>query len=266
MRFPTIPIFLFLAACQSRPSAPTETANPASDTLAYELRTYEARSQRCVTPDSLCAVASFKYPLFTGDAFRALSDSIRADVTSMADAEGDPELRARSLEEAAKNFTTNYDNFLKSQGDSLTFAQSWKLEVTTDVLRQSPKWVSVAFHWFNDSGGAHPNHSTRYVNYDRVTGHRLTLSELFQSDYKKTLTGIAERHFRQNEGLKPGESLATRYFFDKGIFALNDNFTLTPTSLKFLYAPYEIKSYAEGETILEIPLSELQGILKPTVL
>ncbi|MBC7890741.1 MAG: DUF3298 domain-containing protein [Sphingobacteriaceae bacterium] len=263
-----IPVLILatLAACQSRPSAPTETGSTAPDTLAYELRTYEARSQRCVKPDSLCAVASFKYPLFTGNAFRALSDSLRTDVTSMADAEGDPELRARSLEEAAKNFTTDYDNFLKSQGDSLSFAQAWKLEVTTDVLRQSPKWVSVALHWFNDSGGAHPNHSTRYVNYNRVTGHRLQIDELFQADYQKTLTGIAERHFRQNEGLKSGESLVNRYFFDKGVFTLNDNFTLTPTSLKFLYVPYEIKSYAEGETILEIPLRELQGILKPTVL
>ncbi len=266
MRFPTLLFFLFLAACQSRPSAPAEITNAAPDTLAYELRTYEARSQRCVKPDSLCAVASFKYPLFTGSAFRALSDSLRTDVTSLADTEGDPELRARSLEEAAKNFTGGYDAFLTSQGDSLNFTQAWKLEVKTDVLRQSPKWISVAFHWFNDSGGAHPNASTRYVNYDRTTGHRLRLDGLFQPDYQKTLTGIAERHFRQNEGLKPGESLATRYFFDKGVFTLNDNFTLTPTSLRFLYVPYEIKAYAEGETILEIPLSELQGILKPTVL
>lgn len=253
-------------ACQSRPESATTTPTEIKpDTLAYEIRTYEARSQQCVKPDSLCAVASFKYPLFPGDAFQALSDSLRADVVSMAAAEGDPDLRARSLEEAAKNFTGDYDNFVKSQGDSLQFGQTWSLEVKSAVLRQSPKWVSVAHNNFVYSGGAHPNHATRFANYDRATGHRLTLAELFQPDFEKTLTGIAERHFRQNEGLKPGAPLTEGYFFDDGKFRLNDNFTLTATGLKFLYNPYEIKPYAAGETELDVPFSELEGILKKDV-
>lgn len=259
--------FCVLAACQSRQESTDSnqtTAKP--DTLVYELRTYEARSQRCVKPDSLCAVASFRYPLFPGDAFSALSDSLRTDVMSMAAAEGDPDLRARSLEEAAKNFTADYDEFVKSQGESLQFGQTWSLEVKTNVLRQSPKWVSVAHDLFVYSGGAHPNHATRYVNYARATGHRLTLAELFQPDFEKTLTGIAERRFRQNEGLNPGSPLTEGYFFENGKFRLNDNFILTDTGLKFLYNPYEIKPYAAGETELAIPFTELEGILKKEML
>ena len=251
-----------LAACQSRPESATIQTAAQPDTLAYELCTYEARSQHCVRPDSLCALASFKYPVFPGDAFQALSDSLRADVIRVAAAEGDPDLRARTLEEAAKNFTSDYDRFVESQGDSLPFGQTWSLEVKAEVLRQSPKWVSVAHHGYVFSGGAHPNHATRYANYDRATGHRLTLAELFQPDFEKTLTGIAERHFREQEGLKPGTPLADGYFFEEGKFRLNDNFTLTNTGLKFLYNPYEIKPYAAGETEVQIPFTELQGILK----
>lgn len=253
-----------LAACQSRPDSTASTQTAAQpDTLTYEIRTYEARSQRCVKPDSLCAVASFKYPLFSGDAFRALSDSLRADVISMAAAEGDPDLRARSLEEAAKNFTGTFDEAIAvASRDSIPFSQTWSLEIKTEVLRQTPTWVSVAHNFYVYSGGAHPNHATRYVNYDRATGHRLTLADLFQPDFEKTLTGIAERHFRQQEGLKPGQSLKEDYFFENGTFRLNDNFTLTATGLKFLYNPYEIKPYAAGETELEVPFSELEGILK----
>lgn len=255
-----------LVACETKKTTTAEAPAAARpDTLAYEIRTYEARSQSCVKPDSLCAVASFKYPLFPGDAFKALSDSLQADVVSMAAAEGDPDLRAQTLEEAAKNFTADYDEFVKSQGDSLQFGQTWSLEVTSHVLRQSPKWVSVAHDYFVYSGGAHPNHATRYVNYDRATGHRLTLAELFQPDFEKTLTGIAERRFRQAEGLKPGAPLTDGYFFEDGKFRLNDNFALTDTGLKFLYNPYEIKPYAAGETSLDVPFSELEGILKKDV-
>jgi len=258
--------FCALAACQSRQESATTTQTGAKpDTLAYEIRTYETRSQRCVKPDSLCALASFRYPVFAGDAFQALNDSLRTDVVGMAAAEGDPNRRAQTLEEAARNFTVGYDEFVNSQGDSLQFGQTWSLEVKTDVLRQSPKWVSVAHNFYVYSGGAHPNHATRYVNYDRATGHRLTLADLFQPDFEKTLTGIAGRHFRQQEGLKPGQSLEKDYFFEEGKFRLNANFTLTEAGLKFLYNPYEIKPYAAGGTELEIPFSELEGILKKHV-
>ncbi len=234
---------------------------PKVDTLAYERRTYETRSRFCVSPDSLCAVAGFRYPVFAGDAFQALNDSLVADVATVADA--DSTARPQTLADAAKAFTDGYDAFIKDNRDSLRPTTGWSLEVKSAVLRQTTRWVSVAHAWYSFTGGAHPNHATRYVNYDRATGHRLTLAELFQDDFEKTLTGIAERHFRQQEGLTPAESLAGRYFFAGDKFALNANFTLTPTGLRFLYNPYEIKPYAAGETSLDIPFAELQGILKP---
>ena len=43
---------------------------------------------------------------------------------------------------------------------------------------------------------------------------------------------------------------------------VNDNFTLTPKGLKFLYNVYEIKAYAFGVTELEIPYEDLKEILK----
>jgi hypothetical protein len=266
MKHALLLLLLSLAACESRRSATPENATPATtDSLAYERRTYESRSRFCVSPDSLCAVASFRYPVFPGDAFQALNDSLLTGIVAVAQPQGpEPDSAARpgTLQAVAKAFTDEYDAFIKDNRDSLRPTATWSLEVKTEVLRQTPKWVCVAHQWYSYTGGAHPNHATRYANYDRATGHRLTLTELFQPDFQKTLTGIAERHFRQNERLKPGQSLAGTYFFAGDRFALNDNFTLTPTGLKFLYNPYEIKPYVAGETELEIPFSELEGILK----
>ncbi|MCY7352605.1 MAG: DUF3298 and DUF4163 domain-containing protein [Cytophagaceae bacterium] len=257
-----LPLSLFvLAACESRQPATQTTATATPDTLAYAMRTYEARSKACAQPDSLCAVASFEYPEFTGDAFRALNDSLRADVITMAEPEGEEALRAKTLEDAAQNFTADYDRYVSEASDSLPVAETWRLEIRTQVLRQTPRLVCLAHAWYLNSGGAHPNSATRFVNHDRATGRRLTLDALFKPGYEKTLNALAEKHFRQVEKLKFDESLKGKYFFENDRFALNDNFTLTPTSLKFLYNPYEIKSYAQGITVVEIPLSELEGLI-----
>ena len=254
---------LILVACESRQPATTETAATAqSDTLAYVLRTFEARSKTCVQPDSLCAVALLHYPEFTGDAFRALNDSVQADIMTMAQPESEEKLRAKTLEAAARDFTDDYDRYTREASDSLPVTETWRLEVKTQVLRQTPRLVCVAHAWYVNSGGAHPNSATRFVNHDRATGRRLTLRALFVPDYERPLNAIAEKRFREAEGLQFDESLKGKYFFENDRFRLNDNFTLTPTSLKFLYNPYEIKSYAQGETVLDIPLSELGGILQ----
>ena len=38
---------------------------------------------------------------------------------------------------------------------------------------------------------------------------------------------------------------------------------ITPTGLSFLYNEYEIKSYAEGQTTLFIPYTQIKSLLRP---
>ena len=47
------------------------------------------------------------------------------------------------------------------------------------------------------------------------------------------------------------------------MFALNDNFLVTPVGIRFLYNEYEIKSYAEGQTELLIPYNKIKSLLRP---
>jgi hypothetical protein len=93
---------------------------------------------------------------------------------------------------------------------------------------------------------------------------RVKLEDLFEKGFDQKLLAIAEKQFRINEKLKPNEPLDDLhgYFFENAKFILNDNFTLTPKGLKFLYNVYEIKAYAFGVTELEIPYEDLKEILK----
>jgi hypothetical protein len=77
------------------------------------------------------------------------------------------------------------------------------------------------------------------------------------------LTKVADSIFRKQENLTPTASLKNDYFFKGDQFSLNKNFLITPLGLKFLYNQYEIKPYAAGQTVLDIPYAQIKTLLQP---
>jgi hypothetical protein len=112
------------------------------------------------------------------------------------------------------------------------------------------------------SGGAHPNSNDYYYNWDRKKSKLISLSDILIDNYDDELTNIAEEIFRTNEGLRKNQPL-NHYFFDGGVFALNDNFKITNEGISFFYNSYEIKSYIEGPTDLLIPYKSIKKLLRP---
>ena len=65
---------------------------------------------------------------------------------------------------------------------------------------------------------------------------------------------------RRTLGLKPDEPLDEMLLVEQ--MTLTRNVYLTPGGVVFIYLPYEIASYAQGEIRLFIPYSELRGLLR----
>ncbi|HMG09958.1 MAG TPA: RsiV family protein, partial [Mucilaginibacter sp.] len=99
--------------------------------------------------------------------------------------------------------------------------------------------------------------------WDTKANKDIALNDLFETGYQDKLKGIAEAIFRKDEKLSDTASLANDYFFKDNKFALNDNFSITPTGFKFIYNQYEIKPYAAGITTLVIPYSQIKSLLRP---
>jgi hypothetical protein len=116
---------------------------------------------------------------------------------------------------------------------------------------------------FSDSytGGAHPNSSLIYVNYDVFSRKVIKLSDLINPAMMARLTYIASTIFRKQEGLSPTESLEN-YFFENQKFSLNANFLITKKGLLFYYNPYEIRPYAFGPMELLVPYTAISSLLK----
>ena len=74
---------------------------------------------------------------------------------------------------------------------------------------------------------------------------------------------IGEKIFRNEKDLRSEEDLTEAgYWFEDGKFALNRNYLITPKSLIFIYNPYEIASYAEGFTEIEIGYDQIKSLIK----
>lgn len=168
-----------------------------------------------------------------------------------------------TYQDFTNTFIKNYDDFIK---ENKGYAQTWFMDGKVEVKEQRPGYLSLLFTFVNYEGGAHPNSSFMYLNYDPQSHKEIILDSLIKPGAMPELTAVAEKIFRKNEKLSPTTSLKDNYFFENDTFSLNQNFSITNEGLKFLYNPYEIKAYAFGITELVIPFADLKDIAKPNSL
>lgn len=112
------------------------------------------------------------------------------------------------------------------------------------------------------NGGAHGNYASYMENFDVATGNRVYLGDVVVQPYN--LIALGEQIFRKNKGVAAGSNLSDGGFmFKEDVFTLPETFGIFPEGLLFVYAPYEIASYAEGEQYLLIPYSLIADELTP---
>ncbi|WP_432711962.1 DUF3298 domain-containing protein [Pedobacter sp.] len=245
-----------IIACQSE----TKKTEPAleqavADTISYKYDTVKVYSQKVVARDENLkdtTKASFIYPVFKQ---QRLDSIVQANTIASSNPD---EPAYKNPQEAAAAFVKKYDTFRAENDDAV---QTWFKEVTVTVMPQRKNYLGLKYFFIEYAGGAHPNSAIIFKNYDPKTFKEITLDELIPAAKQTQLKAVAEKIFRAQEKLGPTESLADKYFFDKGIYTLNNNFTITDQGLKFLYNSYEIKPYSEGVTELLIPYSAIKDLL-----
>ncbi|WPU96294.1 DUF3298 domain-containing protein [Mucilaginibacter sabulilitoris] len=257
----TICITCFIAICFAFTSCqwgvPEKKAETATfDTLTYTYKTLHERAADCGNkPDSACTVVQIKYPVFTNQ--QTLNDSVKHKLTIMFAMDGKAD---SSIELMSKKFLQAYADFKKNDARSDMF---FTLNSYAKVIFQDSSLAALEVGGYSYQGGAHGGSFTGFINWDTKANKELTLDDLFIAGYQDKLKAVAEKIFRKDEKLSDTASLANNYFFKDNKFALNDNFSITPTGLKFIYNQYENKPYAAGITTLVIPYSPIKSLLRP---
>lgn len=103
---------------------------------------------------------------------------------------------------------------------------------------------------------AHGMYTTRYINYDLVSGRVITLRELFTAEGLAKLPDLITAKASQMEGTIGRTEISS--LPSNGNFYLNNS-----GEIVFAYQPYEVASYAQGEVQIPIQAYMLSEILSP---
>lgn len=165
-----------------------------------------------------------------------------------------------TLEEAAARFL---DEHRELYLDTTLPIRPWMEEYDLAFTRQQDQYWALTRSYYGYTGGAHGIYYTQYLHVDPQQKRLLPIDSLLDMKAFASLTALAEKSFRQQEGISDKASLEEEYFFEEGQFYLPTNFALEKDSIAFLYGLYEIKPYAAGETILRLAYKDVQSYLKP---
>ena len=113
------------------------------------------------------------------------------------------------------------------------------------------------------AGAVHGNYGTGFYNIDCRTKTLLRESDYFVEDYAAQLTKILQRRLLISYKVKTLEELEEKEGISAVDLTPNDNCSIGPKGLTYIYNPYEIGPYALGQVTIFVPYEDLQPILRP---
>ncbi|MGI4835389.1 MAG: DUF3298 domain-containing protein [Janthinobacterium lividum] len=131
------------------------------------------------------------------------------------------------------------------------------------VLFQQGDLVSLAYFTYKFIGGAHGNYGTVGASYDLRTGRRLRYHDIFRPTAAAQLPALLAVAVRPLVGLGPREPLDKALFVKK--MPITRNVFLTTGGVEFIYQPYEIASYSQGEVRVFLPLGQVRALLQESL-
>lgn len=174
------------------------------------------------------------------------------------------------LDHAATSFVSSckadLTDLVAQMDDPIESAQqAWTSEVGYDIKQNSNGLLSIGLSNYLNQGGAHPNITQLFLNFDVKTGKQLALRDVIVSD-RLTAFEVKEKQWLIDndadqlfeESLSefkayianPTDEQTNRYIDD----AL---FYMTPDAIGIFYNPYLIAPYVAGPIAVEIPRSEI---------
>ncbi|MGM0946000.1 MAG: DUF3298 and DUF4163 domain-containing protein [Bacteroidota bacterium] len=220
--------------------------------IMWDTRQLEA--ENCVGKE--CAKVSLSYPIAAGG---AQSEVINATIETQLQRYLDAEDISADLEKSVENFLQNYIDFKEEFPDA--YGQ-WSLEVEARVSHQSDSLLSVYFEHYVFTGGAHPNSSVYFLNFDPQSGEVIERDQLILN--QEELLSMTEESFRAFHQIPPDQDLkeSGQFFLPETGFFLPQAIGFREDSLYLIYIPYEIGPYVMGYTELSFAPEQVRGIVR----
>lgn len=147
-----------------------------------------------------------------------------------------------------------------SAAPSYDYMLRYEDQVVTHVLWNQQDLLSLGFFTYSYTGGAHGNHGTRATTFDARTGRALRYADIFRPDATAQLSNLLDQAVRRTLR-QPATTKLDEFLFVKKM-PVSHNVYLTSNGAVFIYTPYEIASYAQGEIQVFVPLEQLRPLVK----
>ncbi|MFT4094834.1 MAG: DUF4163 domain-containing protein [Niabella sp.] len=129
---------------------------------------------------------------------------------------------------------------------------------TGNIIYNGNGYVVYSIYSYAYTGGAHGMYGTGMYCFDVENKKQLAFNDIVKAD-SLAISGLLEKSYRAKFNLPSSTPITDRLFVNA--IPLNKNFYFSPKGLGFIYTPYEIASYADGEINLWIPFSDLKPYL-----
>jgi len=203
------------------------------------------------------AYSAYQFPWMTGD--NETAGWFNNETRKMLSLE-EGDLPA-AIQKEDDSFFANYRKEiadLKKDYDGDDYLGSWSYDqsAVNNIQYNANGFVVIENNTYAYMGGAHGNYAGIYYNYDVANKKLLKLDDVIAID-SNSLQKILEQCFRKDYNLPESKPL-TEIIFEKQL-ATTDNFYITEKGLGFLYNPYEIASYAQGQMEVFVPYNLLSN-------
>jgi hypothetical protein len=164
------------------------------------------------------------------------------------------------LAEYRASFMQNYEtNYQPDFG-------SWFLEIVYDIYHHSPELASLRFNHSEYTGGAHPSQFYKSFTFDAAANTVLAFEDLFAEgiDPLASIMPIARERLLEELAEIGMDADTANMFVPGGTDEASDyrNFALTDTHLLIFFDTAQVAPNAAGPQEIQIPLSELEGVLR----
>ena len=164
-----------------------------------------------------------------------------------------------------KEARDSVSEFVKAaKSDNASRRTEWTLDLETQVIYQSDRWLSIQVMGGEFTGGAHPNPSAASHLFDVTNGRELKLSQLFRqgAPYLESLADKCRRELAKNEDLT-----ADKKWMLQGSAPKPENysvFSIDGKNLVILFRAYQVGPYSSGSPEVKIPFATLKSIAAPS--
>lgn len=244
-------LLLLLAAFSCAPKS-QNTENALENPLTFQMDSLQ--KETCVGEN--CAKLSLSWPVASGsESAEKINLAIQDQMAMLIQTGEDP----APFDTLVHRYFRSFEEFKSEFPDSFG---GWEIEANGEVAYETDSTLSIHFTQSSFLGGAHPNSTVSFLNFDPRNGETLSDDLLILDE--TALLGLTEKKFREFHQVAEGVNLADdgRFFLPETGFFLANAKGFKGGNFWIIYVPYEIGPYAMGSTELEFTFEELKGIVR----